>query len=350
MARPAIPALVLPPILLASVLSFSMLVAGSLGVTWHWNLLLIFLLLLSIVWFLLVLVLSPLSFVKLVALQFGHRLVRMLPLVAMRGMESSVFMVPLDSSFKEFFRLGRAMRVVLPLGNGGVVHLFVIYGYNGAENDPEKLQLTEHLFAAVLAEARLCSVGQPVVLAGDFNVEPLVIPSLAKGISDGHWVDLEYAFSFGRGVLPSSTCQFQLDEDKGSRRDFILACPIALAAASGCSVLPDRWFTPHFAVCAEFTLSSWDAIVERARIHSPLWPACWLDCPDRSRSSRNLVVRDIWDVYIREVGFVPSEVRTNLFRLCNSSDVDSSWLLWSREAEASLSRSYLALFPFVPCV
>ena len=109
---------------------------------------------------------------------------------------------------------------------------------------------------------------------------------------------------------------------RGSRRDFILACPIALAAASMCAVLPDRWFTPHFAVCAEFTLSSWDAIVERARIHSPLWPACWVNCPDRSRSSSNSVVRDIWDVYIREVGFVPLEVRTNLFRLCHSSDVD----------------------------
>ena len=106
--------------------------------------------------------------------------------------------------------------------------------------------------------------------------------------------------------------------------------------------MPDRWFTPHFVVCAEFALSSWDAIVERARIHSPLWPACWLDCPDRSRSSPTSVVRDIWNVYIREVGFVPLEVRTNLFRLCNSSDVDSSWLLWSREAEASLSRAYLA--------
>ena len=205
------------------------------------------------------------------------------------------------------------------------------------------LQLTEHLFAAALAEVRLCCAGQPIVLAGIFDVEPLVVPSLVKGISDGHWVDLEHAFSFGRGVPPpSSTCQFQLDVDKESRRDFILVCPIALAAASMCSVLPDRWFTLHFAVCAEFTLSSWDAIVERVRIHSPLWPAYWLNCPDRSRSSSTSVVRDIWDVYIREVGFVPLEVRTNLFRLCNSSNVDSSGLLWSLEAEASLSRASLA--------
>ena len=248
----------------------------------------------------------------------------------------------LDPSFKEFFRFGRAMRVILPLGDGGVVHLFVIYGYQGAENDPEKLQLTDHLFAAVLAEARMCCCGQPVILAGDFNADPIVIPSLAKGISDGQWIDLERAFAFGRGIPPSSTCQFQLDEDKGSRRDFLLACPIALAAASACYVSPDRWFTPHFSVCAEFSLSSWDAAVDRARTHSPLWPACWLQFPDRSRSSTSQEVRDIWDVYIREVGFVPLAVREQLFRLCNSTDVDSSWLLWSKEAEASLARAYLS--------
>ena len=80
----------------------------------------------------------------------------------------------------------------------------------------------------------------------NFNADPIIIPSLAKGILDGQWIDLERAFAFGRGVPPSSTCQFQLDEGKGSRWDFLLACPIALAAASACYVSPDRWFTPHF--------------------------------------------------------------------------------------------------------
>ena len=181
-------------------------------------------------------------------------------------------------------------------------------GYQGAESDSEKLQLSEHLFAAVLAEARMCCAGQPVILAGDFNADPTVIPSLAKGISDGQWIDLERAFATGRGVAPSRTCHFQLDEDKDSRRDFLLACPIALAAATACSVLPDRWFTPHFAVYAEFALSAWDATVDRARVYSPLWPACWLDCPDRSRRSPSHAVQNIWDVYIQEVGFVPREV------------------------------------------
>ena len=90
------------------------------------------------------------------------------------------------------------------------------------------------------------------------------------------------------------------------------------------------------------SLSAWDATVDRARTLSPLWPACWLQCPDCSRTSASQEVRDIWDVYIREVGFVLFAVREHLFRLCNSPDVDSSWLLWSREAEASLARAYLS--------
>ena len=209
------------------------------------------------------------------------------------------------------------MRVVLPLGNGGIVHLFVIYGYQGAESDPEKLQLSEHLFAAVLAEARVCCAGQPVLIVGDFNADPSCYPSLAKGIMDGHWIDLEQAFATGRGVAPSRTCQFQLDEDKGSRRDFVVAFPIAMAAASACRVLPDRWFIPHFAVYAEFTLSAWGCHCrEELGFYSPLWPACWLTCPDRSRRSPSHAVQNIWDVYVQEVGFVPREVREKLFAAC----------------------------------
>ena len=121
-------------------------------------------------------------------------------------------------------------------------------------------------------------------------------------------------------------------------RIFLSASPVALAAAIACSVLPNGWFTLHIAVRAGFVLSSWDATVERAKIHSPLWLSCWLNCPDRSRSSQSHEVQNIWDVYIREVGFLPFEV----FHLCDCSDVDSSWLLLSREAEASLARAYLA--------
>ena len=57
--------------------------------------------------------------------------------------------------FREFFRLGWVLRTTLPTGKGGVVHLFVVCGYRGAEEDAEQLELTDKLPKAVLAEAHV---------------------------------------------------------------------------------------------------------------------------------------------------------------------------------------------------
>ena len=41
------------------------------------------------------------------------------------------------SEFERFFGLGRALRCVLPLGKGRLMHLVVLYGYHGADSDAE---------------------------------------------------------------------------------------------------------------------------------------------------------------------------------------------------------------------
>ena len=63
-----------------------------------------------------------------------------------------------------------------------------------------------------------------------------------------------------------------------------------------------------------------------ARVYSPLWPASWVECPDRSRRSPSPAVQNIWDVYIREVSFVlwDWEVREQLFTACDTTDVNAS--------------------------
>ena len=68
----------------------------------------------------------------------------------------------------------------------------------------------------------------------------------------------------------------------------------------------------------------------------PLWPACWLDTPDRSSSSVTRVVEDVWDVYRDELGVVPAEVVLAL----SSFSADDFWFTWSRHAEAGLLRAY----------
>ena len=57
--------------------------------------------------------------------------------------------------FEEMFRLGRVLRTAPPTGKGEVVRLFVVYGYQGAEEDAEQLLLTDKLLQAVLAEAQV---------------------------------------------------------------------------------------------------------------------------------------------------------------------------------------------------
>ena len=40
----------------------------------------------------------------------------------------------------------------------------------------------------------------------------------------------------------------------------------------------------------------------------PIWPACWLDTPDRSSSSAARNVQDVWDLHRDALGTVPEEV------------------------------------------
>ena len=62
------------------------------------------------------------------------------------------------AQFRSFFDSGRAVRCMLPLGTGRFMHLVVLYGYQGADLDPEQLALTELLFGAALGELHVvCS-------------------------------------------------------------------------------------------------------------------------------------------------------------------------------------------------
>ena len=202
-----------------------------------------------------------------------------------------------------------------------------------------ELRLTDRLLQAVLAEARVVCVGQPMLIAGDLNADPAVIPCLAKGISAGRYVDLALAYSLGAGLTPGITCTFNRDDGTGSRRDFFVGCPGALAASQVCYVT-DRWFTPHFSVLARFRIDAWMADVACPVTCQPLWPACWLDTPDRSSSSSSRVVQDVWDIYRDVLGIVPEDVVLALRNAASRSAVDDFWSIWSRNAEAGLFRAY----------
>ena len=96
---------------------------------------------------------------------------------------------------------------MLPLGRGRFLHLVVLYGYQGADRDAEKLALIDQLLDAALEKLGVVAREQPCMVFGDFNVEPTKIPCLAKGILAGLWVDLEAASACASGRLPGVTCK-----------------------------------------------------------------------------------------------------------------------------------------------
>ena len=109
----------------------------------------------------------------------------------------------------------------------------------------------------------------------DLNADPAVIHNLAKDISAGRYIDLALAYPLGAGLTPDVTCRFNREEGTGSRRDFFVGCPDALAA-SHASFVTDRWFSPHFTVVAYFRICVWVADVACPVVCQPVWPACWL--------------------------------------------------------------------------
>ena len=208
-----------------------------------------------------------------------------------------------------------------------------------AEEDAGQLLLTDKLLQAVLAEAHAVCIGQPMLIAGDLNADPAVIPCLSKGVSAGRYVDLALAYSLGAGLIPDVTCRFSREESIGSRLDFFVGCPNALAASVACFVT-DWWFTPHFSVAARFCIDVWMADVACSIVCQPVWPACWLDTPDRSSSSAARAVQDVWDVYRDELGQVPGDVVLALRDAISRSAVDDFWAIWCKGAEEGLFRAY----------
>ena len=178
-----------------------------------------------------------------------------------------------------------------------------------------------------------------MLIAGDLNADPAVIPCLAKGISAGRYVDLALAYSLGAGLAPGVTCGCSREDGTGSRRDFFVGCPGALAASQACYVT-DRWFTPHFSVLARFRICAWMADVACPFVCQPIWPACWSVTPDRSSSSSTRVVQDVWDICRHVLGAVPEEFVLALRDAASRSSVGDCWSIWSRSAEEGLFRVY----------
>ena len=244
------------------------------------------------------------------------------------------------AQFKRFFDCGRAGMCTLPLGLGRFIHLVVLYGFQGADSDPEQLALNDQLFDAALGELSIVARGQPCLLVEDFNVEPTKIPCLAKGILAGLWVDFEDAWASAAGLQPTPSCGRDWDSTGGHPRNFMVGCPFAVAAVLSCKVQTGRWIAPDLAVRTLFHCCRWTGRVTQPVQRTPLSPASWLPDVDKSRGSKSVEVQRVWEVYDDRLQFVSRQDALQLDESLCVDDVSRAWLVWSGAAEVALADAF----------
>ena len=76
------------------------------------------------------------------------------------------------------------------------------------------------------------------------------------------------------------------------------------SALRWCSVLQERWILLHYAIRASFSVGRWSATVCLPVRFSVLWPAAWVSCVDKSRGSKSVEIRRIWEVCDESLSFV----------------------------------------------
>ena len=170
-------------------------------------------------------------------------------------------------------------------------------------------------------------------------MEPTKIPCLAKEISAWLWVELESAWALAAGMQPSPTCKRDWGSLGGRRRDFMVGCPLAVAAVHSCRVQTDRWVL-ILLLGLFFDCCRWSCRVTQPVQLTPLWPASWLPAVDKGRGSKSVEVQRVWEVCDERLQFMSRQDALLLDEALGADDVSKARLVWSRAAEVALVDAY----------
>ena len=101
-----------------------------------------------------------------------------------------------------------------------------------------------------------------------------------------------------------------------------------------------RWIQPHFSVFATFEACRWSAKVTQPIRVTPLWPASWIAAVDKSRNSKSIEVRDVWEIYDHRLQFVPMVDDLAIGDALARGDPHFAWDRWSEAAERALASAF----------
>ena len=111
----------------------------------------------------------------------------------------------------------------------------------------------------------------------------------------------------------------------------MVGCPSAAAAVLSCHVQSERCIVPHHAVRTLFDCCRWVSRFTQPVLRTLLWPASWLPAVEVLR---------VWEAYDERLQFMSLQDAQCLSESLDANDVSSTWLVWSRAAEAALADAY----------
>ena len=84
----------------------------------------------------------------------------------------------------------------------------------------------------------------------------------------------------------------------------------------------------------------WTCSVTQVVQRTPLWPASWLPAVDKSRGSKSVEVRRVWEIYDERLQFMSRQDALLLDASLASGDVSQAWAVWSGAVESALVDAY----------
>ena len=150
---------------------------------------------------------------------------------------------------------------------------------------------------------------------------------------------MEEAWALTVGLQPTPTCKRSWTAAGGHRRDFVIGCPLAAAAAAAllsCKIQTDRWIAPHLAIRALFDWGRWESWVTQPVHCTPLWPGSWLPAVERVGALSQLRFRG-FGMCMMSVSRQDAVLLDDSLDAC---DVSMAWVVLSRAAESALADAY----------
>ena len=153
---------------------------------------------------------------------------------------------------------------------------------------------------------------------------------------------MEEAWALAAGLQPAPTCERDWSATGGHRRDFMVGCPLAAAAAAvlSCRVQSDWWITPHLAVRTVFDCCRWTCRVTQPVQRTPFGPPLGCLLLIRVGRSKSVEVQRVWEAYDERLQFMSRQDALLLDEALGADDVSMAWAVWSRAAESALLDAY----------